>query len=112
MIPNWHFSADPAQNPWLNPYVSMPEGMTQAYTVQPTGGSMAPISVPIPSPLLIPGCPSCGVSGFGYPMIDERPGQFSGQLGNWAWDHRKGIALAAVGLAGLAVLGTLAAILK
>ena len=108
MIPNWHFSSDPSINPWLNHHVSMPEGWTQAYTVQPTGASMAPIAVPIPSPLLVPGCPSCGVGGFGYAMIDEQPSQ----LGNWAWDHRKGLALGVVGVVGVAVLAGLAAILK
>lgn len=36
MIPSLQFSADPSINPNINPYLKMPEGMTQL-TVQPTG---------------------------------------------------------------------------
>ena len=101
MIPRWQFEIE--GNPFLNQHVSMPPGTTQAYTVQPYGASITPISVPIPSPLY-------GASNFGYAVIDHEP-----QLGavtGWVWDHRKGVALGVVGVVGLAILGGLSAILR
>lgn len=110
LIPNWQFSADPSINPFLNPHVSMPDGWTQAYTVQPYGASMAPIAVPQPSPLY--GANFGGSPQLGYLMIDRPPPQLAGGVTSWVWEHRKGVALGVVGLVGLAVLGGLSAILK
>lgn len=104
LIPNWQFNADPSINPFLNPHVSMPDGWTQAYTVQPYGASMTPISVPIPSPLY--------GAGLGYQMIDRARSNLGDGIASWAWDHRKGLALGVVGLVGLSLLGGLSAILK
>lgn len=115
IIPDWQFNADPSINPFLNPHVSMPDGWTQAYTVQPYGASMSPISVPMPSPLYgarFAGRGPLGTGGLGYIMIDNPPQALSGGLRGWAWDHRKGLALGVVGLVGIAVLGGLSAILK
>lgn len=118
-IPNWQFSADPSVNPFLNPHVKMPEGWTQAYTAQPVGAMMTPVNIPIPSPLL--GARTTGFAGpaLGYVMIDRAAsasataaqGALAG-VGTWAWDHRKGLALGAVALVGLGLLGGLSAILK
>lgn len=119
LIPDWQYSADPAVNPFLNPHVTMPDGWTQAYTVQPTGATMSPIAVPIPSPLYganigcIPGSMGCGsmpMAGLGYPVL-ELPPPLSG-IGSWAWEHRKGVALGVVGVVGLALLAGLGSILK
>ena len=101
LIPQYQFSSDPDVNPYLNRYVSMPDGMTQAFSVQPYGSSMTPITVPMPSPLY--------GAGLGYPMIDHPP--LDGVTG-WAWEHRKGIAVGVVALVGLSLLGGLSALLR
>ncbi len=120
LIPDWQFNADPAINPYLNPHVSMPDGTTQAWSVQPFGPASAGITIPQTSPLY-------GARGLGYIMIDHPPGDLGrtgrvsrqdrvvmrgAGLNGWAGDHRKGIALGVVGLIGFALLGGLSAILK
>lgn len=114
LIPEWQFNADPSINPYLNQHVSMPDGWTQAYTVQPYGASMTPIAVPMPSPLYganFGRMPQRPMNGLGYLMIDQPP-QLSGGMTGWVWDHRKGVALGVVGVVGLALLGGLSALLK
>lgn len=113
LIPDWQLDSRPEINPFLNPHVSMPDGWTQAYTVQPTGASMSPIQVPIPSSLYGPNlgqfCIGCAPQ-FGYPVL-ELPKPLSG-VSSWVWEHRKGVALGVVALVGLSLLGGLSAILK
>lgn len=114
LIPDWQFSADPTVNPYLNPHVQMPDGWTQAYTVQPTGASMTPIAVPMPSPLYGANfggaCIGCAPQ-LGYPVLELPPPPLSG-VTSWVWEHRKGVALGVVGIVGLALLGGLTAVLK
>lgn len=126
-IPDWQFSADPKVNPYVNPHVSMPAGMMQAGTVQPTYGpnTFGPISglAGTEASLIGPLCQKnalglCGkrngharngaarngraVAGLGYVMIDESP---LGFVESWWYRNRKPIVLTTLGVGVLAALG-------
>lgn len=65
IIPTWQFSANPSDNPMLNPTVDVPSGMYQAgvYYTQPAWGQ--------PQESL--GCVGCASRPMGFAMIDEGP---------------------------------------
>ena len=99
LIPDFQFSANPQMNPYVNPHVSMPSGMYQSGTVQPTYG---PVSACGPMPTTA-GAQVTVTPPVGYVMIDETPlGAFTD---TWLYRNRKLVVLGTIGVGLLAALG-------
>jgi hypothetical protein len=159
IIPSWQFSANPSDNPMLEPSVDVPPPMMQAgvYYTQPAWGQqqqtlglpsiedrftvgvpygfvsgrpLPPIQemqglgfarTPMPTykPIGVPyglksSRPLPPLNGsLGYVMVDEGPlGAVLGLFDSWAWEHRKGIAISALGVVGAAALFVASSVLR
>ena len=99
-IPSWQFSQDAQTNPALNPFVKFPEGMHQT-TVQPVGpyyqSNMSGHRVDM-----------SGTGALGLAPIDTVNAVFD----SFWWKHRKALVVGGIAVAGLAIIGGLAAILR
>ncbi len=125
MIPAWQFSQDPAVNPKINPFVQFPDGVYQT-TMQPLGPFFNPPPFPPGSAAPALGAAGCDPWDGCYPwpaspaprlMRPRSPYALRGlgidnPFDSWWWQNRQWLALDALCVVGVLMVGTVAAVLR